>query len=362
METAQTPYLTSTAPAYVGRWPRVGLRRGALLALAGLALTAFVLSLTVGSVTIPLREVLTALLGGETTRATWATIITDFRLPKALTALFAGAALGVGGLQMQTLFRNPLADPYVLGVSSGASLGVALVVLALGTTGGVLLAGLGLPGDLGITAAAVIGSALALALVLALAARVRSVMTLLILGIMFSSLTGALVSLLLYFSIAQRIQVYLNWTMGSFGGVTWAQMAIFAPVVTAGLALALALVKPLNALLLGEAYARSMGLNLRRARLGIISSTALLAGAVTAFCGPIGFLGLAVAHLCRALLGTSDHRSLIPACALLGGTLALVADLIAQLPGSQHILPLNAVTALLGAPVVISVILRRRVR
>jgi iron complex transport system permease protein len=321
---------------------------------------AFVLSLTIGSVSIPLDQVITILLGGQPSRATWTTIVVDFRLPKALTAIFAGAALGAAGLNMQTLFRNPLADPYVLGVSSGASLGVALVVLSLGTTGGALLAGLGLVGDLGLTAAAILGAAAAMLIVIAAASRVQSVMTLLILGLMFGYATGALVSLLLYFSIPERIQAYINWTFGSFGGINWRQMPIFVGAVTLGLTGTFLLSKPLNALLLGETYARSLGLNVRRARLGILISAALLTGAVTAFCGPIGFLGLAVPHLCRTLLGSADHRILIPAAACLGGLLALLADLIAQAPGSQVVLPLNAVTALIGAPVVVLVILRRR--
>ena len=347
------------APAVTQAASRLRLHGGLLLLLVVLVLV-FLLSLVVGSVSIPLTDILTILVGGEPARATWTTIVLDFRLPKALTALLAGAALAVGGLQMQTLFRNPLADPYVLGVSSGASLGVALVVLSVGTTGSMLLAGLGLSGDFGITLAAILGSGFALLLVIAVAARVQSVITLLVLGLMFGYATGALVSLLMYFSVAERIQMYINWTYGSFSGVSWRQMPIFIPVVIIGLLLTFLLSKPLNALLLGEAYARSMGLNVRRVRLAIISSTALLAGSVTAFCGPIGFLGLAVPHLCRALFGTSDHRILTPATLLLGGTLALVADLVAQMPGSQIVLPLNAVTALIGAPVVIWVILRRR--
>lgn len=332
-----------------------------MIALLIVLVMVFVLSVAIGSVNIPINEVVTILLGGEASRATWSTIVLDFRLPKALTALLAGAALGVSGLLMQTLFRNPLADPFVLGVSSGASLGVALVVLTLGTTGGILIAGLGLTVDLSLTLAAILGAACAMFIVLTVAARVRSIMTLLILGLMFGYLTGALVSLLMYFSIAERIQIYLNWTFGSFGGVTWKQMPIFLPAIVTGLVSAFLLTKPLNALLLGEAYAQSMGLNVHRARLAIIVSTALLAGSVTAFCGPIGFLGLAVPHICRAIFGTSDHRALIPATILMGSILALVADLIAQVPGSQIVLPLNAVTALIGAPVVVWVILRRRV-
>ncbi|MEO8610074.1 MAG: iron ABC transporter permease [Chloroflexota bacterium] len=341
-------------------WPRLGIRRIALLILLAVLIGMFLLSLFIGSVRIPLTDILTILAGNEPARSTWTTIVRDFRLPKALTALLAGAALGVSGLQMQTLFRNPLADSYVLGVSSGASLGVALVVLSVGTTGSILMAGIGLMGDLSLAVAAFMGAALILALVMVVAARVQSVMTLLILGLMFGYVTSAVVSLLLYFSLVERIQAYISWTFGSFGGVTWSQMTIFAPMVIIGLVSAFVLSKPLNALLLGESYARSMGLNIRRNRLWIIITTSLLAGAVTAFCGPIAFIGIAVPHLCRGLFGTSDHRILIPGVIMLGGISALLADLIAQAPGGQTILPLNAVTALIGAPVVIWIILRRR--
>jgi iron complex transport system permease protein len=334
-------------------------RRWVLGALCVILPCMFVLSLIIGSVNIPLNDVVTILLGGEPARTSWATIVLNFRLPKALTAALAGSGLAVAGLLMQTLFRNPLADPFILGISSGASLGVALVLLAVGTTGATLLAGLGLLGDLGLVTASALGAGLVLALVLLVARRVRSTMTLLILGVMLGYVTSSLVSILAHFSIADRIQTYVNWTFGSFGGVTWSQMGLFAGVMLGGLALAYLSVKPLNALLLGEAYARSMGVNIRLVRRMLILSAALLAGAVTAFCGPIGFLGVAVPHLCRALLGTSDHRVLLPASTLLGGALALLADLIAQAPGSQIVLPLNAITALIGAPVVVWVILRR---
>jgi iron complex transport system permease protein len=344
----------------VQSWPRLGVRWSALALLVAGLLGMFLLSLAVGSVRIPLGDILTILFGGEPARATWTTIVLDFRLPKALTAVLAGAALSVSGLQMQTLFRNPLADSYVLGVSAGASLGVALVVLSVGTTGSILMAGIGLLGDLGLAVAAFLGAVFVLLLIVLAAARVGSVMTLLILGLMFGYATSAVVSLLLYFSIAERIQAYINWTFGSFGGITWGQMPIFMPFIGVGLVSAFLLSKPLNALLLGEAYARSMGLNIRRARLWMIVTTALLAGTVTAFCGPIAFLGIAVPHLCRSLFRTSDHRILIPAVIMLGGMVALLADLIAQVPGGQIILPLNAVTALIGAPVVIWIILRRR--
>jgi iron complex transport system permease protein len=340
-------------------WPRLGLRPLALGGLAAVLLGLFTLSLALGSVRIPLRDILTVLVGGEPTKATWTNIVLKFRMPKALTATLAGAALAVSGLQMQTLFRNPLAGPFVLGISSGASLGVALVVLAAGTTGSTLLAGLGLLGDFGLVAAASLGSASVLVLVLLVARRMNT-MVLLILGLMFGYATSAIVSVLLYFSIAERIQSYLSWTFGSFGGVTWTQMRVLLPVVLLGLVLAAAGAKSLNALLLGETYARSMGLTVRRARFWIILSAAALAGSVTAFCGPIGFLGVAVPHLCRSLLSTSDHRVIVPAAALMGGSIALVADVVAQMPGSQTILPLNAVTALIGAPMVSWVILRQR--
>ncbi len=336
------------------------IRRIGLSVLLAVLVGLFLLNLLLGSVNIPLDQIFTILLGGEPTKSSWLTIVLNIRLPKALTATLAGAALAVAGLQMQTLFRNPLAGPFVLGINSGASLGVAIVVLMVGTTGSVVLAGLGLLGDFGLAVAASLGAAAVLSAVLLVARRVQSTMTLLILGLLFGYATGAIVSLLMYFSHPDRIKVYINWTFGSFGEVSWRQMQIFAPVILLGLAIAYVSAKPLNALLLGEAYARSLGLTVRRARFWIIVSSALLAGAITAFCGPIAFVGVAVPHLCRSIFGTSDHRILIPATVLMGAVLALIADLVAQLPGSQTMLPLNAVTALIGAPVVIWVILRRR--
>lgn len=338
----------------------LGGRSAILIALLIILIGTFCLVLAVGSVSVPLEDVWRALIGQPTSRPAYATIVTQFRLPRALTALLAGAALAVGGVQMQTLFRNPLTDPFVLGISAGASLGVALVVLAVGTTGATVLVGIGLLGDLSLAAAASLGAALMLGIVLSFAQRARSILTLLIVGLMLSYAVSALVSLLLYFSIPERIQAYINWTFGSFGGVTWRQVPILAPILAVGLALSLALIKPLNALLLGEAYAQSMGINLRRARMGIILSTALLAGGVTAFCGPIGFLGIAVPHLSRILLRTSDHRWLLPTAMLLGSLIAMLADLIAQVPGRQIILPLNAITALIGAPVVVLIVLSQR--
>lgn len=340
-------------------WPTLGIQTHMVVLLTTALLALFLLSLLLGSVNIPLDEIISVLLGGEASKASWTTIILKFRLPKAITAVLAGSALAVSGLQMQTLFRNPLAGPFVLGINSGASLGVALVILTVGATGSTLLASLTLLGDLSVVLAASLGSGLVLFLVLLLARRVDT-MTLLILGLLFGYATSAIVSILLYFSSPERITAFVQWTFGSFAGVTWAQMRILAPVVLIGLLISWLTVKPLNALLLGETYANSLGVNVKRSRLWILCSTAILAGSITAFAGPIGFIGIAVPHLCRSLFSTSDHRILIPTTILMGGTIALFADLVAQLPGSQTLLPLNAITALIGAPVVAWVILRRR--
>ncbi|RUQ37033.1 MAG: iron ABC transporter permease [Candidatus Competibacteraceae bacterium] len=340
---------------------RMGGEGWRLACLTGLALAlvgAFLLSLALGSVRIPLTEVIAVLSGGEATKPSWSYIILAFRLPKALTAILAGAALAVSGLQMQTLFRNPLADPSILGINAGASLGVALVVLATGAATG-FLSNVGLLGDLSLIASAIAGASLVTGLVIVAARWLRHAMTLLILGLMLSYATSAVVSILIYFSVPEQIQAYIAWTFGSFGGVTGRQLTILAPVIGAGLLLAGLLAKPLNALLLGEAYARSMGVHVQRVRFWLITGTSVLAGTVTAFCGPIAFLGVAIPHLCRALLCTSDHRLLVPATLLMGGLVALLADLIASVPGSRVLLPLNAVTALLGAPIVVWIVLRR---
>lgn len=326
-----------------------------LLTLLGALL---LLSLALGSASIPIDQVLGALLGGEADNPAWKQIVLKFRLPKTLTAIFAGMALGASGLLMQTYFRNPLAEPFVLGLSAGASLGVALVALSSGAASGALLARLGLAGDLLLTVAAGIGAAVAMSLVLLVALRIGSSVTLLILGLMFGYLVAALVSLLLYFALPERIQAYINWTFGSFGGVRSEQLPILAGFVIAGLLLATALIKPLNALLLGEEYARSLGVNLPRTRCGIVLATALLVSAVTAFCGPIAFIGIAVPHLGRGLLSSADHRLLLPGACLAGACVALCASLIAELPGANLVLPLNVVTALMGAPVVMLVVLR----
>lgn len=323
---------------------------------------AFALSLSFGSVAIPLNQVIHTLLGGAPEKASWADIIFKFRFPKALTAVLVGAALSAAGLQMQTLFRNPLADPYILGVSSGASLGVALVILGYGAGGSALtfVAGLGTLGNFTLSLAASLGAAVVLGSVLLLSRRVQSTLTLLVMGLMFGYLASAIVSLLIYFSQPERVQVFSLWTAGSFAGVTWEQMRVFAPVATLGLIISLLMVKPLNALLLGDDYARSLGLNVRRARAWIIISASLLAGVSTAFCGPIWFIGVAVPHVARTLLKTANHRALLPASLLMGAIFALLADLIAQAPGSQRVLPLNVVMSLFGVPIILWIILRQR--
>lgn len=330
-----------------------------LLMLVSLALLAlFLLSLALGSVSIPLEQVLRALLGHSVDVSAWESIVLRVRLPKALTALAAGGALGVVGLLMQTFFRNPLADPYILGTSAGASLGVALVVMGVGAGGGTLLAGTTIAGDAALITAAALGGGLTMLLVLGVARLIRNQTTLLVLGLMVNYFTSAVVSLLMHFSINERINAYINWSFGSFGGVTGTQLGGFLPIIGVGLLLALILSKPLNALLLGDTYAHSMGIDVRQARLGVVIASALLTGTVTAFCGPVGFIGIAAPHIARNLFQTSDHRVLLPASILVGAGVALLAAFIAEVPGSNLVLPLNAVTALIGAPIVMWVLLR----
>lgn len=312
----------------------------------------FAADIAVGSVSIPIRDVWAALTGGECDPTT-ARIIRDIRLMKAVVALVAGAALAVSGLQMQTLFRNPLAGPYVLGVSSGASLGVALFILGapmLGLTGHAWLSSLGVAG------AAWIGAAATLALVAAISTRIKDIMVILILGMMISSGVSAIVQILQYLSAEEALKSFVVWTMGSLGDVTATQLALLLPAVAAGAAIGVAAIKSLNMLLLGENYARSMGLDLRRSRSIILLSTTLLAGTVTAFCGPIGFIGLAMPHVARVIFRNADHRTLMPAAALTGAASLLLCDMVAKLLA----LPVNSITALLGIPVVVWVVVRNR--
>lgn len=313
------------------------------IALGIAVLLLFVADLCVGAVRIPLPQILTALTGGDCSPHV-AKIVVDIRLVKALVALLAGMALSVSGLQMQTLFRNPLAGPYVLGISSGAGLGVALVVLA------------GVASPVGLAGAAWIGSALVLVVIAAVAQRVRDIMVLLILGMMFSSGVSAVVQILQYLSDEESLKTFVVWTMGSLGDVTARRLAVLVPAVLAGLAIAVATVKALNLLLFGEEYAVTMGLDLRRSRALIFLSTTLLAGTVTAFCGPIGFIGLAMPHVARMLVRDSDHRVLLPATALAGAAVLLLCDIVSK----QFVLPVNAISALLGIPVVVWVVLKNK--
>lgn len=312
-------------------------------ALAALTLFLFLLDLVVGAVAVPLGDVWAALTGGDCPRAT-AKIILNIRLIKAVVALLAGAALSVSGLQMQTLFRNPLAGPYVLGISSSASLGVALVVLA------------GVGSSIGIAGAAWLGAALVLVVIAAVGHRIKNIMVILILGMMLSSGVGAIVQILQYLSKEESLKAFVIWTMGSLGDVTFDQLAVLVPSIIAGLLLAVVTIKPLNLLLFGEEYAVTMGLNIRRSRGLLFLSTTLLAGTVTAFCGPIGFIGLAMPHVTRMLFRNSDHRVLVPGTVLSGAAVLLLCDLVSKM----LTLPINAITALLGIPIVVWVVLRNK--
>lgn len=345
-----------TYPPKGERHRRMQISRYAGLAgLSSLLLFGILISLAFGSVSIPLSDVITVLLGGKATNPTWQQIILQFRLPRTITALSAGSALATSGLQLQALFRNPLAGPSLLGINAGASLGVALVVL----TGGTAAIGNGFS-QVSIVGAASLGAAMSMGVVLLVAQRVRSSLALLIFGLMFGYITTAFVTILLHFSLLDQTQAYLNWTFGSFSGVTWQQIPLLLSVIVISLGGSQLLYKALNLLLLGEGQAQSMGMSINRVRCILIFSSSLLAGTITAFCGPIAFVGVASPHLCRSLFRTVDHHILVPASALLGAIIALIADIMAQLPGSQSVLPLNAVMAILGAPILIGLILKRQ--
>ena len=321
-------------------------------ALSILTVALFVADLAVGSVDIALRDVWAALTGGDCDPVT-AKIVLDIRLTKAVVALLAGTALAVSGLLMQTLFRNPLAGPYVLGVSSGASLGVAVFIL-----GAPLLGLVGHPwvSALGIAGAAWIGSAVTLAAVATVSRRIKDIMVILILGMMIGSAVSAVVQILQYLSNEEALKSFVVWTMGSLGDVTSVQLLLAIPAVAAGMAIAVAVIKPLNLLLLGESYARTMGLDVKRTRMLILLAATLLAGTVTAFCGPIGFIGLAIPHVARILFRNADHRTLLPAAALAGAASLLVCDIVSK----QLALPVNTVTALMGIPIVVWVVIRNK--
>ena len=318
----------------------------------------FLLDLLVGSYSISVAEIFKVIFRSENANSQVVLIINQFRIPKAITAILSGAALSVAGLQMQTVFRNPLAGPYILGVSSGASLGVALLVLGTGgLLGGTIVS---VVSSWGIVAAAWLGSGIVLFLIVIISARIKEIMTILILGILISSAISSVVNILQYFSNESMLKSFVVWTMGSLGSVTNVQLAILIPSVLIGLLIAFLSSKFLDAFLLGENYARSMGMNILFARLMVFLSTAILAGSITAFCGPIGFIGIAVPHIARMALQTAKHDLLVPGTILIGALMMLISDILSQLPGSESTLPVNSVTALLGIPIVIWIIIRNK--
>jgi len=318
----------------------------------------FLINISLGSVSIPIKDVFNSLTGGNSTKETWQYIIIDYRLPKAIAAILVGMGLSISGLLMQTLFRNPLAGPYVLGLSSGASLGVATVILGAAFLPPFLASFL--LSSYGIVLASSLGSFLVLLAVLAISQKLRDTMAILIVGLMFGSLTSAIVGTLTYFSTAEQLQKFTFWSLGNLGNLSWTSILILSLCVAIGLLLSLFSIKPLNALLLGENYARSLGMNYEKTRLIIILATSILAGSITAYAGPIAFIGLAVPHIAKLVFQTSNHTILFWSTLLFGAIIMLVCDSISQLPGSDITLPINAVTSIFGAPIVIWLLIRKR--
>jgi iron complex transport system permease protein len=338
----------------------VNQKRNSILFVV-LALTLvfmFFLNISLGSVTIPFKEVYTSITGGQASKSTWEYIIINYRLPKAITAVLVGVGLSVSGLLMQTLFRNPLAGPDVLGLSSGAILAVAVVILGAGLLPPFLNSILLSP--YGLVLASTLGSTSVLLLVLLVAQRLRNTMAILIVGLMFGSFTSAIVGVLTYFSSAEQLQKFTFWSLGSLGNLSWNSIIVLAVCVGIGLLLSASSIKPLNALLLGENYAKSMGLNFKKARLVIIFATSILAGSITAFAGPIAFIGLAVPHIAKLTFQTSNHAVLYWSTFLYGGIIMLFCDVASQLPGLDTTLPINAITSIIGAPVVVWLLMRKR--
>lgn len=316
------------------------------------------LNISIGSVRIPFDDIFAALTGQEVSKRSWEVIIWNYRLPKALTALMVGSGLAVSGLLMQTLFRNPLAGPFVLGISSGASLGVALFILGSGLFGGLFSTHIFQNSSLAMAASA--GSFLVLSGVILAANRVRNTMSILIIGLMFGSLTSSIISILTYFSEATEIQQYQFWSFGSLGNLSWKELGVFFGIYSSAMIGTFSVIKPLNSFLLGEYYAKSLGINIKKSRNIILLITSLLTGVITAFAGPIAFVGLAVPHIAKLLFTSSNHKVLLPAVSILGALVLLICDTIAQLPNSAFVLPINAITSLFGAPVVIWLLLRKK--
>lgn len=326
--------------------------------MAMLLLVIVIINISLGSVNIPIKAIFSSIFGGEGNKETWEYIVLDYRIPKAITAILVGSGLAISGLLMQTLFRNPLAGPYVLGISSGASLGVAVLILGSSIIGGSFLALSSSYYALSIAASS--GSFLVLFSVMLIAKQVKNTMSILIIGLMFGSITAASISVLAYFSSAENLQQYLFWSFGSLGNLTWQEIGIFTFIFIVGIMLVIPTMKPLNSLLLGENYAKSLGINFKKTRNLILIATSLLTGVITAFSGPIAFIGLATPHLTKLIFNTSNHKILVPAVALFGAIIMLISDTIAQLPNSEYTLPINAVTSLFGAPVVIWLLVRKR--
>ncbi len=317
-----------------------------------------IMNISFGSVNIPFKDIFTSIFNQVTTKESWNYIILDYRIPKAITAILVGSGLAISGLLMQTLFRNPLAGPYVLGISSGASLGVAILILGASILGGSFM--VFAYSNILLSIFASLGSFMVLFAVMIVAKKVKNTMTILIIGLMFSSLTAATISILAYFSSAENLQQYLFWSFGSLGNLSWNEISIFAIIYIYSILLILPTIKSLNSLLLGENYAKSLGINFNRTRNLILIATSLFTGVITAFSGPIAFIGLATPHITKLIFTTSNHKVLIPAVAILGAIIMLISDTIAQLPNSEFTLPINAITSLFGAPVVIWLLLRKK--
>ena len=328
------------------------------IALSFVLVLLLLINISFGSVSIPFSEIIDILLGGNSSKSSWELIILHFRLPKAITAILVGSGLAISGLLMQTLFRNPLAGPFVLGISSGASLGVALLILGSGIFGGVL-ATIAFS-NWGLAIASSLGAALVLMAVLVTANKVRNTMSILIIGLMFGTVTSAIISVLTFFSDAEKIQQFIFWSFGSLGNLSWNEVLVFFIIYLVGILVLLKVIKPLNTFLLGENYSKSLGIDIKKSRIIILLITSLLTGVITAFAGPIAFIGLAVPHITKLVFKTSNHKTLLPAVAILGAIVLLVCDLIAQLPTSEFTLPINAVTSLFGAPVVIWLLIRKK--
>lgn len=329
-----------------------------IIFISVLIVLLFVSNLFFGSVSIPAEAVLQILMGGDVDKESWSYIVIQSRLPQALTALFCGSSLAVSGLMLQTAFSNPLAGPSILGISSGANLGVAIVMLATG--GAIVAGGVTFSGFMSVLVGAFIGSMLIMALILFLSTFIRSNLMLLITGIMIGYITSSAISLLNFFATEEGVHSYVIWGMGNFGGVSMKQMPMFASCCIVGLFMSVMLIKPLNALLMGNQYAENLGINIRRTRNLLLLATGLLTAVTTAFCGPIAFFGLAVPHVARMILRTENHNTLLPVTILCGAAAALICNLICVLPGEKGIIPLNAVTPMLGAPVIIYVIMKQR--